>query len=394
LRGRDESDCLEFKSSESSLNTASERVKAAEEVAGMVSAAGGFLVFGSDDGDHLAHFSGHGVQDLDALGRSLRDHVRPRPVAYGPREFSDEDGRTIAVVQVLPDPLGRPVSVRGRFLVRVGTSSVPMAPEDVARRHVAVALGRERAAEEAIGWVARLLPTGVKSYMGVAIAPHAKADLGLSGRSLLADVLRPAIELETQTAADTAGSSGSLLLASDSFRVSSDGVGYTTLTGDLRTGAGLNFSLTHQGQVTAVLDLGLHAGEGADGGKVHLREFELVALRVLGVVVAVYRMAAMPAPVVVAMHAQVRGPLAVEEASASGRVTRWGTMSRPNADFGFDLQPWGPADPFYESVRLFAQRLYENTQDEPHTVIAEWEGHRAYAETLFRHLANRSLITN
>ena len=115
LIGRKEGQLLEAKGPEIDLSRPEDRRKLARETAGLASTMGGILVIGAaETGGVVTALPG--IADAgDAESRlrnALRDLVTPLPHIQT-RSFVVTPETSVIVVEVLPDPAGRPVMVSG-----------------------------------------------------------------------------------------------------------------------------------------------------------------------------------------------------------------------------------------------------------------------------------------
>jgi hypothetical protein len=185
LIGRKEGQLLEAKGPEIDLSRPEDRRKLARETAGLASTMGGILVIGAaETGGVVTALPG--IADAgDAESRlrnALRDLVTPLPHIQT-RSFVVTPETSVIVVEVLPDPAGRPVMVSGDgFWMRAEDSTVRMPYSDIELRlqHAADGLARtsERAEELLSSVRPSLIPTD-EVPMGVALVPvTASMDLG------------------------------------------------------------------------------------------------------------------------------------------------------------------------------------------------------------------------
>lgn len=383
LVGAPESDRLEFKSYRLDVSDRDNKVKLAREVAAMATESGGFIVLGSDDGDELHEFRGHGVGDHGALARALRDLVRPAPIIKGPREFVDEQGQTILVFEVVGHPLGIPHSVDGAFYVRTGESSNPMAPDDVARRFAAIDSLRSRArdaAETLVDHPERTAYVGglrgeVRSWLTIAVVPSVLTDHGLSGRALR-DAIEVAAEAETQLSTELLGTQGDRLLHDfpAASRMTSRGVQYR----DVRSAV----EVEHDGSVVIAVDLANFAGVPGDHSTVHVDHLELTATRLMGLIWRMHRAVGVAVPAAGRVVSLVRGMLRLPEPTADGRVAYSPRqMNALKTSLHFDLLLGRSGAAMYDDVHLFAQRVVDSSEHAP-IGFAEVEAHRRYLEQL------------
>src|SRR5690606_12274375 len=115
LIGRKEGQLLEAKGPEIDLSRPEERRKLARATAGLASTTGGILVIcAAETGGVVTALPG--IADAgDAESRlrnALRDLVTPLPHIHT-RSFVVTPETSVIVVEVLPDPAGRPVMVSG-----------------------------------------------------------------------------------------------------------------------------------------------------------------------------------------------------------------------------------------------------------------------------------------
>ena len=207
LVGREETIRLELKGAKLDISSRSGRRKIAREVAGMQSAAGGYIVIGTEPGsDVVTTFPGLAVGEaqIEQLRRSLLDLVQPFSLIRGPVAIpADSPSRKVLVIEVLPHPAGVPAFADDRFWIRTGDESRPMDPDETRRRFETAALEldplRERALlaiETASTPVTRAIEQAVTergreamiySPIAVAVVPrHTMTDFDRSGRDMLA----------------------------------------------------------------------------------------------------------------------------------------------------------------------------------------------------------------
>jgi ribosomal protein S10 len=145
LIGRVETEYLEVKGSDTDID-GSGRGGLAKELAGMISASGGYVVIGTEPGeDRVSAYPGLDVQpdQIENLRRSLLDRVRPTPIGMrGPVALPADDGtKTVLAIQVFRHPAGLPASADGRYWLRSHDETRPMDYDEVRRRTEAAATG-------------------------------------------------------------------------------------------------------------------------------------------------------------------------------------------------------------------------------------------------------------
>ena len=192
LLGRHESRRLELQGQIDPAK-ATYRRGVADEAAGMASAVGGFIVIGANDGDELTDLPGIDATEDDAqrLRNAMLDLVQPYVLLRGPRLFdSDTPPKKVLVFEVLPHPLGLPISVRGVFRMRVEDACRPMPYNEIRRRFAAAGDEMSAAvarADSAMGSVRERMKVrhsftpSFAAAVAPLLAPH---DLSMSGREL------------------------------------------------------------------------------------------------------------------------------------------------------------------------------------------------------------------